>query len=31
VLNVLGNQLAIALEHARVYDELAPGTREMRR
>jgi sigma-B regulation protein RsbU (phosphoserine phosphatase) len=30
VLNVLGNQLAIALEHARVYDELRQRTREMR-
>jgi phosphoserine phosphatase RsbU/P len=30
VLNVLGNQLAIALEHARIYDELRQRTREMR-
>lgn len=30
VLNVLGNQLAIALEHARVYDELRQRTREMK-
>lgn len=30
VLNVLGNQLAIALEHARVYDELRQRTRELR-
>ncbi len=30
VLNVLGNQLAIALDHARVYDELRRRTREMR-
>ncbi|MBL8169415.1 MAG: SpoIIE family protein phosphatase [Acidobacteria bacterium] len=30
VLNVLGSQLAIALEHARVYDELRQRTREMR-
>lgn len=30
ILNVLGNQLAIALEHARVYDELRQRTREMR-
>ncbi len=30
VLGVLGNQLAIALEHARVYDELRQRTREMR-
>jgi sigma-B regulation protein RsbU (phosphoserine phosphatase) len=30
VLNVLGNQLGIALEHARVYDELRQRTREMR-
>jgi len=29
-LNVLGNHLAIALEHARVYDELRQRTREMR-
>jgi sigma-B regulation protein RsbU (phosphoserine phosphatase) len=30
ILNVLGNHLAIALEHARVYDELRQRTREMR-
>jgi sigma-B regulation protein RsbU (phosphoserine phosphatase) len=30
ILSVLGNQLAIALEHARVYDELRQRTREMR-
>jgi phosphoserine phosphatase RsbU/P len=30
VLNVLGNQMAIALEHASVYDELRKRTREMR-
>ena len=30
VLNVLGNHLAIALEHARVYDELRQRSREMR-
>ncbi|MCI0387917.1 MAG: SpoIIE family protein phosphatase [Acidobacteria bacterium] len=30
VLNVLGNQLAIALDHASVYDELRQRTREMR-
>ncbi len=30
VLKVLGNQLAIALEHARLYDELRQRTREMR-
>lgn len=30
VLNVLGNHLAIALEHARVYDELRQRTRELR-
>jgi phosphoserine phosphatase RsbU/P len=30
VLNVLGNQLAIALEHARIYDELRQRAREMR-
>ncbi|MCI0525132.1 MAG: SpoIIE family protein phosphatase [Acidobacteria bacterium] len=30
VLSVLGNHLAIALEHARVYDELRQRTREMR-
>ncbi len=30
VLSVLGNQLAIALEHASVYDELRQRTREMR-
>jgi sigma-B regulation protein RsbU (phosphoserine phosphatase) len=30
ILNVLGAQLAIALEHARVYDELRQRTREMR-
>ncbi|MFN0084097.1 MAG: SpoIIE family protein phosphatase [Blastocatellia bacterium] len=29
-LSVLGNHLAIALEHARVYDELRQRTREMR-
>lgn len=30
VLNVLGKQLAIALDHARIYDELRQRTREMR-
>lgn len=30
VLGVLGNQLAIALEHARVYDELRQRAKEMR-
>ncbi len=30
ILNVLGAHLAIALEHARVYDELRQRTREMR-
>ena len=30
ILNVLVNHLAIALEHARVYDELRQRTREMR-
>jgi len=30
ILNVLGNHLAIALKHARVYDELRQRTREMR-
>lgn len=30
VLNILASQLAIALEHARVYDELRHRTREMR-
>src|SRR5215813_4149649 len=30
ILNVLGSHLAIALEHARVYDELRQRTREMR-
>jgi sigma-B regulation protein RsbU (phosphoserine phosphatase) len=30
ILNVLGNHLAIALEHAAVYDELRQRTREMR-
>ena len=30
ILNVLGHKLAIALEHARVYDELRQRTREMR-
>ncbi len=30
ILSVLGNHLAIALEHARVYDELRQRTREMR-
>ena len=30
ILNVLGNHLAIALEHASVYDELRQRTREMR-
>jgi sigma-B regulation protein RsbU (phosphoserine phosphatase) len=30
VLSVLGNQLAIALEHARVYDELRQRAKEMR-
>ncbi|HKE05242.1 MAG TPA: GAF domain-containing SpoIIE family protein phosphatase [Blastocatellia bacterium] len=30
ILNVLGSHLAIALEHARVYDELRRRTREMR-
>ena len=30
ILNVLGNHLAIALEHAHVYDELRQRTREMR-
>lgn len=30
VLNVLGNHLAIALDHARVYDELRQRTRELR-
>jgi sigma-B regulation protein RsbU (phosphoserine phosphatase) len=30
VLNVLGNHLAIALEHAHVYDELRQRTRELR-
>ena len=30
ILYVLGNHLAIALEHARVYDELRQRTREMR-
>ncbi|MBO0720049.1 MAG: SpoIIE family protein phosphatase [Blastocatellia bacterium] len=30
VLNQLGNQLAIALEHASIYDELRRRTREMR-
>ncbi|HEY7181642.1 MAG TPA: GAF domain-containing protein, partial [Blastocatellia bacterium] len=29
-LNALGNHLAVALEHARVYDELRRRTREMR-
>ncbi|HYE73984.1 MAG TPA: GAF domain-containing protein, partial [Blastocatellia bacterium] len=29
ILNVLGNQLAIALENARLYDELRERTREM--
>jgi phosphoserine phosphatase RsbU/P len=30
VLNVLGKQLAVALDHARIYDELRQRTREMR-
>ncbi|MBX3277526.1 MAG: SpoIIE family protein phosphatase [Acidobacteria bacterium] len=30
LLSVLGNQLAIALEHARLYDELRQRTREMK-
>lgn len=30
MLNVLSNQLAIALEHARLYDELRQRTREMK-
>ncbi|QQS45800.1 MAG: SpoIIE family protein phosphatase [Acidobacteriota bacterium] len=30
ILNVLGNHMAIALDHARVYDELRQRTREMR-
>lgn len=30
LINVLGNHLAIALEHARLYDELRQRTREMR-
>lgn len=30
VLNILGRQLAIALDHARIYDELRQRTREMR-
>jgi phosphoserine phosphatase RsbU/P len=30
VLSVLGNQLAIAIEHASIYDELRQRTREMR-
>jgi sigma-B regulation protein RsbU (phosphoserine phosphatase) len=30
ILGVLSNQLAVALEHARLYDELRERTREMR-